>query len=75
MTDEKKPDDKKREKVSDEEMKDVSGGMVREIVPDGKAPKKKKLSKEEMKKAAGGKKRIHMETSVDIDATGTHYEN
>jgi len=26
MTDEKKPDDKERKKISDEEMKDVAGG-------------------------------------------------
>lgn len=28
MTEEKKPDDNKREKVSDEEMEDVAGGVI-----------------------------------------------
>ena len=63
MTDDKKHDDKDRKKLSDEELEDVAGGALASSSGQGFSGLK------------GKKKKGTMERSVDIDATGTHYEN
>ena len=68
MTDDKKHDDKDRKKLSDEELEDVAGGFGATVDEPF-----------QVRRAGGDKKgKKGMDTnvsSVDIDATGTHYEN
>ncbi|HIO66146.1 MAG TPA: hypothetical protein EYN40_05570 [Planctomycetes bacterium] len=72
MTDDKKHDDKDRKKLSDEEMEDVAGGRSKTDLHHGSKG---------IRKGGGGVKKMDkkgmggMTSTVDIDATGTTYEN